>query len=425
VAALLAKLRDSTADASAQHAIVRLLFDWQNSEPLVIEAPDDLLSINTITIDFDEELGLWQPPWDRRCPLVTADDPLLGDAGYARRVSRGGPFDDDLNALVPSPLRSWLFARRSARLRAIGRRLSLRQSWHVVWEQWAVGPIESHVEVIVPTELSIVRMRSLRAGAPETPGKVDLPRQVGLRGHITVDALPGVRRAPPELLSVLLAHRDRRGWNAGCVIALLSGIVLLIAARFVASDVAEKHIGPAVTLILLGPGFTSGLLSLRAASDIADELLGGLRVLLALVWLCTVASAAALVGAPEIARELVQVLAAVLLVLGTLLGFGSRRARRLHVESTQRERAEDLPRSVSQRLSAGPGRLRTPTPDRWLVSGEGEHVPWGWLRDSAGKSTLDLESRAEDRRYWSAALGRRPGEDVIETLIDVRLRVSA
>jgi hypothetical protein len=425
VAALLAAVRDLGPDDAAQREIVRLLFDWQNSEPLVIEAPDELGLIGTITVAFDEELGQWQPPWDRRCPSVPPGDPLLDDRDYARRVSRGGPFDDDLNALSPSRPRSWLFARPSARLRTIGRRMSLRQSWHVVWEQWAVGPIESHVEVIVPPELSIVRLRSLRAGAPAGPGVVDLPRQVGLRGHITVEARPGARRAPPELLSVLLAHRDRRGWNTGFAIAVLTGVVLLLAALLVPSDVAEKHLGSAVTLILLGPGFTAGLLSLRAASDIADDLLSALRVLLALVWLCTVASAAALVGAPEIARELVTLLAAALLVLGLLLGFGAWRARRLFVESTQRERAEHLPRSPSRRLSAGSGRLRTPTPDRWLVSGEGEHVPWGWLAGPAGESTLDLESREEDRRYWSAAVGAPPQPDVVEGIIDFRRRVSA
>lgn len=69
------------------------------------------------------------------------------------------------------------------------------------------------------------------------------------------------------------------------------------------------------------------------------------------------------------------------------------------------------------RLRAGSRQQRAPPPDRYIVSGEGERMPWGWLSNSCGSSSLDLASREEDQRYWSKVLSDPPPKAGIERLV--------
>jgi len=387
----------------------------------VIEVPaGDNAALATLTLSFDEELAQWLLPWDRRSrALAPGGDALLEDRKLAESVSRGGPFHDDLEMLWPAGLRGWLLGRRRPLLRRVGRRERLRQTWHVVWEQWASGAIGSHVEVIVPAELSIVRLRCLHP--PDTAGelKCDVARQVGLRAHIN---LPSEQRQPPELMSLLLAEHDQRSWKAGTTVALLTGVLLTLAVWLLLPRL-EAQLEATVALILLGPAFTAGLLSLRAASEIADELLSGVRFLLALVALATVGCAAVLIVGCDLAtRVLVSAFGAMLVGVGLLLFLGAQRAGQLQQESAERETVSDVP--IGARLCAREDRVRTPLPDRWIVSGEGERMPWGWLPSGQGSlggaadPTFDLGACEEDRRYWANVLGTGVGAAAVQHLID-------
>ncbi len=398
--------------------VVRLLFDWQNCDPLLVEVSRDRASHATLTIAFDEELGPWFSPWDRRrLALGRLDcDAPLDDRPYAALVSRGGPFQQDLNQLVPRRPLLWPSRSRSAWLRVRGQWDVRHLMWHVAWEQWAVAAVERHIEVIVPPELVVVRLRSARPDRP-TP---EFASQVGLRAHITL--LPE-NRASPELMSVVLCHHGREGWIAGGLIAVLTGI-LLVPAVWLEFGRLDKQVDAAATVILLGPAFTTGLLSTRATSEIADALLVGLRRLLAFSAVCIALCAAVLVAVPTpMAPIAVSVLGGLLIMVGAVLLDGARRSRSLQRESQERERRQEF-RSGQPKLAACDGRQRTPRPDRFIVSGEGERMPWGWLEVPGGRA-VDLEppplgrhpEREEDKLYWSSVVGPPPNPVAIPNLI--------
>jgi hypothetical protein len=52
-----------------------------------------------------------------------------------------------------------------------------------------------------------------------------------------------------------------------------------------------------------------------------------------------------------------------------------------------------------------------PPPDRWLQTGEGDRIPWGWLEpDRRSREKLEQtrsgHGRREDKRYWSVVYDR-------------------
>lgn len=421
VGALLDRLGPAAARSLERRAIARLLFDWQNCDPLVVEVQADDARFGTLTVAFDEELTPWTPPWDRRYnvlkPYDRTNDAPLHDPWLAARVSRGGPFDADLQALARRSMHGRLARASRPRLRILGRRGLLPLTWHVVWEQWAVAGVERHIEIVVPPELAVIRLRSLRPTVDPSEPAAEVAHQVGQSAHLT---LTPDRREAPELMSLLLGHRDRQSWNAGALVALLTGL-LLIAAVWCALDRIEAQLEASITVLLLGPAFTAGLLSARATSEIADELLTRLRWLLAGVAVCTVLAAATLVATEhELTQVLVTAFGLLLVGCGVLLWFGAWRAWRLRNESRARERATAVD-PFPRRLMAAATRHRTPVPDRFIVSGEGERVPWGWLANAPGgdarRYSLSLDTRDEDRRYWRAVLRKRPTPDAVEPLI--------
>jgi hypothetical protein len=419
VGALIARLGPAATAAQAHREVARLLFDWQNCDPLIVELACDEPRFGTLTVWFNEELTPWTPPWDRRHAALERQDrrgdPLLSDPELRRRTSRGGPFDVDLQHLKLRGARGVLSRSRWPRARKLGRRGLLPLSWHVVWEQWAVAGVERHIEIAVPPELAVLRLRSLRPAVHgERPPAAEVAHQVGLSAHLTL--MPDAREAP-ELMSLLLGHRDRQSWIPGALVALLTAIGLL-AAVWAALPRTEAQLEAAITVLLLGPAFTAGLLSARATSEIADELLIGLRWLLGLVAVTTVLAAGALVATEDrLTQVLVSLCAAALVVCGALLALGARRADRLRVQARERERPADVER-LSTRLIAPRNRQRTPIPQRFIVSGEGERVPWGWLANaSTAASSLDLDAREEDRRYWRAALSGAAAAAQVEPIV--------
>lgn len=419
VAELLLMMRGAGIEARARNAIVRLLFDWQNCHPLVVEVSTDNARFSTLIVSFDEELTPWFSPWDRRWTAlrsseIRAGDEPLRDSELAVRVSRGGPFGPDLEPLARPGLRGWLAGRRWARIRRIGASNLRHLTWHVAWEQWAVGAFERHIEVVVPPELSVVRLRSLRPPSQladtATP---EVASQLGPRARLTL-AADG--REAPELMSLLLCHRDRQSWNTGALVALLTGILLTLAVWLDLPRLDHK-LEPTIAVILLGPAFTAGLLSARATSEVADALLVGLRRLHACVALCIALSAAFLVATDSLATKIaVSALALLLVAFGLLLLSGARRSRHLHREARERESPADF-RPDQPRLAGCAGRQRTPRPDSFVVSGEGERLPWGWFENASGKTSPDLETYEEDRRYWAQVRGAVEDRSLAATLI--------
>lgn len=427
VGILLRQLQRAEVNQRATSDIARLLFDWQNCHPLVVRVDPGNAAFSILTISFDEELTPWFPPWDRRWEALgsTYDrlgDGPLGERDLAARVSRGGPFGEDLQELEPRRVRGWMSRSRTRVMRKLGRSHPLHMTWHVVWEQWAVGDFERQIEVTVPPELSVVRLRSLRPG--ENPGEPapDMADQVGPRARLTLT--PDDRRAAPELMSLLLCHRDQQSWIAGAVVAALAG-GLLVLGVWLALAALKRDVEAAVTVILLGPAIIAGFLSARATSEIADKLLVGLRRLHASVALGSALSAASLVASDgRFTQVTLSVIGALLLVAGGAMAVGAWRSGRLLRESLQRELPTKF-RPGQGRLAACEHGHRTPLPDRFIVSGEGERVPWGWLRSAGAPAPPGHVSREEDRRYWRGVLGPHPDRAAAEALVDFARRAVA
>ena len=313
----------------------RALYDWQNNYLLIVRGlPGPIPKTwTTLIVTYDEELQEWRPPWERVCHAFTRTDKANRGVRKARNrkllplapgrgeMSRGGPWKDDLDGLMPKAPRRWLASTLRPHVRSIGRRGVLAQGWHVAWEQTTGGDVgEHHIEVAVPSELVVARMRMLirrpkvrpedqNAGRPYSEpqdGEVTChgADQLGTQAHIMtptvvrdenahVDTLVPV----PTLVSMLVAHRDRGSWLAGGLVAIGTSLALLLGARFAAASViAHREAG--VVLLVVVPTLVTTLLSFRAASDIAAQLIHPLRPLLWVVGASAALAAAALVGIP-------------------------------------------------------------------------------------------------------------------------------
>jgi hypothetical protein len=207
-------------------------------------------------------------------------------------------------------------------------------------------------------------------------------------------------------------------WYGGVWLAGLTAIALSLVAVLWLPAVVE-HLDAGVATLLLAPTLAAAVLSVRAASEIAEQLTSMLRRLIGAVGVLTAACALALVvqpGTPEpnpIQRARgytppihhlwslrgVWLGAAVLLALVALaLLCGGRRIQRL-LEFGRLQ----APRYVPQ-CDLEPGKVLNPDraerigpPDCWLDADEGDLVPWGWLN---GNHSCEI-TMGSDRQFWS------------------------
>ena len=201
--------------------IARLLFDWQNSFVFFVRCnvTDPDKNLETLALSYVEELQQWRPPFERRHDALGRCDLSADDEALERKKIGDPPFREDLDVLAPwSPL---LKGPRSCR--ALGRRGPLTLAWHVAWKQWIEPNSGSHVvEVTVPRELAVIRMRILDVRRSQHEGKTVCAERVvaaaltdgrmaaqadvpGCDDGQTLGSLRGV------FVSVILAHRGRAG----------------------------------------------------------------------------------------------------------------------------------------------------------------------------------------------------------------------
>jgi hypothetical protein len=455
VLALLSALHTKAATNIYATELARILLAWQRN--FVLFARLDASSMQrgrvTLRLSYDEELLEWEPPWEHRRRLVRKPEKCQCKQPVECRayISRGGPFYRDLDLLAPKGPYGVLAQSRSPYLRKLGRRDPLHVTWHVAWHQASgLNAPDHHVDVVLPNELAAVRMRMLRmtngnrcatvadqVGSHATivaPENCDNEKTAEQETRCDQPAAQNAQRAcagrvqngrqqddgawSPTLFSLVIARRSPAMWYGGAWIACLTAIALLLVATLWLPEVVE-HVDAGVATLLLAPTLAAAVLSVRAASEIAEQLTTMLRRLIGVVGVLTAACALALVvqpGPPEPnlhqkvrgetppihhlwplrgvwfgAAVLLLLVAAALLAGGLrikcLLAFGRRPAPR-YVPDSELTPGKMLNPNGAKKI--GP-------PDRWLNADEGDLVPWGWLN---GASSFDI-TKGSDALFWS------------------------
>jgi len=411
--------------------LARLVMAWQRN--FVAFARLDASAMQrgqvTLQLSYDEELLDWEPPWEHRRRLVHEIEGARCERPFECRayVSRGGPFAPDLDALAPRGPLGLLAGSGSPRMRKLGRRGPLHVAWHVAWHQaGGIDVPDHHVDVVLPTELAVVRMRMLRMFDGRRCATV--ADQAG--SHATIVA-PEPRELPeedadcawsPTLFSVVLAQRSPSGWYGGALMAALTAIALLLVAICWLPAIVQ-NVDAGVAALLLAPTLVSAALSVRAGSEIAEQLTTTLRGLIGAVSVLAATCAVALVvhpGQPEpnaLQRVLgrnppihhlgllrgVWIGAAVLLVaIAAALLAGGWRIKRLLAYARRpapRYLSDlDFGRVLNPRDPQRPKRHlpRIGPPDCWLNVDEGDLVTWGWLNDAASFA----KQPGSDANFW-------------------------
>ncbi len=454
VLALLSALHTKAATNIYAKELARILLAWQQN--FVLFARLDASSMQrgqvTLRLSYDEELLEWEPPWEHRRRLVRIPEKCQCKQPVECRayISRGGPFYRDLDLLAPKGPYGVLARSGSPYLRKLGRRDPLHVTWHVAWHQASgLNAPDHHVDVVLPNELAAVRMRMLRM----TDGNrcATVADQVGSHATIVAPeicdsaktaeqetacnqqaseaqqacagrAQSGRRQDDgawsPTLFSLVIARRSPAMWYGGAWIACLTAIALLLVATLWLPEIVE-HIDAGVATLLLAPTLVAAVLSVRAASEIAEQLTTMLRRLIGAVGVLAAACALALVVQPGLPGPnlrqrvrgetppihhlcLLQYVwfgaAILLLFVAVALLAGGLRIKRLLAFGRR-----PAPRYVSN-SDLRPGRVLNPKgaekigpPDRWLNADEGDLVPWGWLN---GASSFAI-TKGSDALFWS------------------------
>jgi hypothetical protein len=286
------KLREK-ADALAQ-----IMLAWQTNFVLFADLSSSAVEgvRRIIELSYDEELKPWERPWERRRRVLGSSClTWTQDRRCRQHISRGGPFVRDLDALMPGGLRGAMSMSRWWRARHMGQR-GLGVAWHVAWHQ-ASGLDVRHqqVDVILPAELTAVRMRMLRTRHGDRTAT--LADQVGARATIVApeasnEDSPGW--SPPTLFSLVITQRSPSVWRGGFWLAALTSLAILTGASFWLPAII-RDASTAATILVVAPTLVASLLSFRAASEIAEQLTLTLRTLLAGVGVLAALCAAALV----------------------------------------------------------------------------------------------------------------------------------
>ncbi len=422
VVRLLDALRErSDANGKEAKELARILLAWQTNFVLFarLDTAPAVGDWVTLQLSYDEELSKWEPPWERRKRELKRSDLSCSEARECRKhISRGGPFSEDLDALLPWGLRRCLARRKSVWLRRVGRRGMLNLAWHVAWNQASGLDVATHhVEVLLPPELMTVRIRMLRiSGRDRYATRAD---QVGSRATIVAPRLPAHRcdgHPPmPTLLSLVITQRSPASWLGGAWVAALTGISILVAAVWRLPEVVT-HTDAAAAVLVIAPTLVATLLSVRAGSEIAEQLTTTLRRLIAAVGVLAAICAVGLViqhnsaepaplerllGSAPRATDLTflswlwTVAGAVLLYIAGVLCFGARRIWRF-IDYGRRQAPRRVGRPCVGEVLSPDGAPRIPPPDRWLAANEGDLVPWGWLYDRPA----EWEPSKADGCFW-------------------------
>lgn len=427
--------RDDDTSTPAKE-LARLVMAWQRNFVLFACLDSSKMQRGRVTLrlSYDEELLEWEPPWEHRRRLVLKPEGRECRQPVECRayISRGGPFAPDLDLLAPRGRLSGMLARSgSPHGRKLGRHGPLQAAWHVAWHQASgIDVPDHHVDVILPNELTVVRLRMLRIVDGIRCATVG--DQAG--SHATIVAPELCERSAhrdgwsPTLFSLVIAQRSPSAWYGGAWIALLTAIALfLVACLWLPA--AEKHVEPAVAALLLAPTLVAAALSVRAGSEIAEQLTTALRGLIASVSVLAATCAITLVahrgpldpslleslrGTAPANHHLALVtgvwigVAFVLLLIAVALCCGGRRIRSLldYGRRPAPRYVQDCdpghvlnPKQDPRDRSPKPPRIGPP--DCWLNADEGDLVPWGWLN---GAASFEI-SEGSDRHFW---LGYHP-----------------
>jgi hypothetical protein len=412
-----------TPTDGTRRELAQILLAWQTNFVLLarLDAPRQS-GLMTLRLSFDEELRKWEPPWERRKRVLKPIDLTCAESRQWRRhISRGGPFEKYLDALFPRRLRGFLARRKCLRLRSIGRRGFLALAWHVSWHQASGIDTPSHqVDVVLPSELMAVRMRLLRMRDGKC--RANVADQVGSRATIVAPDVSGDEETPappppPTLFSLVITQRSAAAWYGGAWLALLTGIAILTTALWwLPTDSSEST--DAITILIVAPTLVATLLSVRARSEIAEQLTRTLRRLIGAVGVLAAICAVSLLAQPDpVALEWLWIkVAVVLLIIAATLWFGAYRIRH-YMKFGRRPSPREVPvTEIELPKVLNPAEaLRIPPPDFWLAANEGELVPWGWLnRDPSER--IGTHPPYSDPCFWQQTNCR---EDLVKWVQEI------
>jgi hypothetical protein len=429
--------RWDTHEPKQARELAQIVLAWQTNFVLLarLDASRKTSDWSTLQLSFDEELREWEPPWERRMAVRKRSAlPRLSCANACesrKHISRGGPFEVDLDALLPRYLRRWLAQSRWLSLRKVGRRGVLKLAWHVAWHQASGLDAPGHqVDVILPGELMAVRMRMLRTR--DGKRRATVADQIGSRATIIAPGeeedeetkeMNGAERQkeemlppPPTLFSLVITQRSAASWYGGVWIALLTGIAILTSALWWLPGENAKSTD-AITILIVATTLVATLLSVRAGSEIAEQLTATLRRLIGAVGVLAAVCAVGLVAHHQprkgstspislatlewlwIASAIVLLLIALALLVGALriknlLDFGRRASPRA------------VPKPCPGTVLSPEKAPRIPPPDRWLAADEGELVPWGWLNGPPTQTSPQDAWADVDACFWERACRR-------------------
>jgi hypothetical protein len=403
--------------------LAMILLAWQKN--FVLFAPLSALATKeewtTLRLSFDEQLQQWISPLERARKIEKDHEGKLSrDERKALRghVSRGGPFSEELDELFPRHLRGWLARCRYRRVRRLGERGLLGLTWHVAWDQASGLDTPSHqVDVFLPDELTAVRMRLLRRR--ESGVVANVADQVGSRATIVAPEAECANAnklapspPPPTLFSLTIAQGSRASWVSGAWLAGLTAVAILLTALLwlPTGDTSSD----AITMLIVAPTLVSALLSVRARSELAEQLTTTLRQLIGAVGVLAAACAIGL-----LAQEKCKISPSALkwgwfgcslamLVICASLARGAVLIRRFievgrepsprAVKPIDIEKKRPLNPTEAPGIKGKPPRISPP--DFWLDADEGELVPWGWLDGKPDEEKRDLPPDADDY-FWS------------------------
>jgi hypothetical protein len=236
--------------------------------------------------------------------------------------------------------------------------------------------------------------------------------QVGPRATIVAPDFPeeaaGHWPPPPPpttLFSLVITQRSLSSWYGGVWIALLTGIAILLTALLWLPRM-ESTRTDAITILVVAPTLVAALLSVRAGSEIAEQLTTRLRRLIGAVGVLAAVCAVGLIAQtpdPNGLEVLWFATAGLLLCIAAALWLGAYRIRCLLAFG--RRSAPRVVKDLRTGKVLNPNAdcaLRIPPPDRWLAADEGELVPWGWLEGPPGKP-LGRCPPYPDCCFWQSA----------------------
>jgi hypothetical protein len=399
--------------------LAMIVLAWQTN--FVLLTPLSTLAAQggwaNLQLCFDEELREWRAPVERGksaegngVRLTRAERKLLRG-----RVSRGGPFSDELNGLFPRGLWGALARSRCQRLAMLARRGPLRLTWHVAWHQASGLDTSAHqVDVTLPAELMAVRVRMLRKRDSDVVANV--ADQVGSRATIVAPDAECVKAArlvpppppPPTLFSLSIAQRSTASWRSGAWIAGLTGLAVLMTALFWLPMLREAPT-QAVTMLIVAPPLVAALLSVRAGSELAEQLTATLRPLIGTVGLlaaiCAIGVLANQAQQPQVLTDaglkwLWVGCAVPMLLIAVILRYGAHKIGKF-IEVGRRLAPRRVSRhDIKHGRSLNPDKApRISPPDLWLDANEGAIVPWGWLDGKPHERPSGLPPSPDDD-FW-------------------------